>query len=290
MAQWFISVWKSHLTEFRAQRFDYAESKNNLNQRLQLALLRLYAGVHATGLLSGRPGNWVFERLYYFYKDNLEASFVDHLRPLVTPGSTVIDVGANIGFFTRRFARWTSREGKVIALEPEAENFRRLNDALARDGTAPQVEAIQAAVGAATGTAMLQLHPFHPGDHRIVDGSGSNAVTVPLTCLDELLAVRGWPKVSLVKIDVQGAEERVLEGADRTLTEMRPAWFVEVDDACLRGFGSSAAALLTRFVEHGYHIHRLNRDGVGNALDTVEILEHQSRSGEYEDLLFLPSP
>lgn len=260
-----------------------------MNQQLQSALLRLYAGVHATGLLSGGPGNWLFERIYYFYKEHLEASLVDQLRPLVTPGSTVIDVGANVGFFTRRFARWTGDQGKVIALEPEGANFKRLNRTLARDGTSAYVEAIQTAVGSASGTALLQLNPLHPGDHRIVDGSSNRAVTVPLTSLDELLAVRGWPKVSLVKIDVQGAEGRVLEGAERTLTETRPAWFVEVDDECLRALGSSAAALLTRFVEHGYHIHRLSREGIGNALNPADILDNRSHSGEYEDLLFLPS-
>lgn len=265
------------------------EGENELNQRLQLALLRLYAGVYATGLLSSGPGHWLFERLYFFYKERMEASFVDQLRPLVTPGSTVVDIGANVGFFTRRFARWTGADGKVIAVEPEVSNFNWLNRTLARDGTTAHVETIQAAIGAATGTALLQLNPFHPGDHRIIDGLSDRAVEVPLTCLDELLAHRGWPKVSLVKIDVQGAEERVLEGAKRTLTETRPAWFVEVDDACLRGLGSSAAALITRFVEHGYDIHRLSQAGIGDPLTPAEILDHHSRSGAYEDLLFLPA-
>ena len=60
---------------------------------------------------------------------------------------------------------------------------------------------------------------------------------VPAVTIDDLVAEAGARSISLVKIDVQGAEMLVLEGAKRTLGEMRPALFVEVDDRNLADFG-----------------------------------------------------
>jgi hypothetical protein len=112
-------------------------------------------------------------------------------------------------------------------------------------------------------------------------------VDVPLVRLDDLVAARGWSKVSLVKVDVQGAEERVLLGAQRTLASIRPAWFVEVDDDALRAMDSSAEALLNRFIAQRYAIRQLDRHGVGAPLDSMHVLR-MLRPGDYEDLLFTP--
>jgi hypothetical protein len=71
----------------------------------------------------------------------------------------------------------------------------------------------------------------------------------------------GGPCVSLVKIDVQGGEMLLLEGAKRTLENTRPALFVEVDDRALRYFGSSARALVTRREAAGDKMHEPQRAG-----------------------------
>jgi FkbM family methyltransferase len=257
-----------------------------MRRALQNKLLRLYSGVQSTGLLSTAGGQALFEKAYWFYKEWFEAGAVDQLQPLVTPGSTVVDIGANVGFFTRRFASWTGPEGRVLAIEPEAENFRRLKLAMVKGGFGC-VETIRSAVGESTGTARLQLNPSHPADHRLANQSDNEGVEVPLIRLDDLLATRGWPTVSLVKIDVQGAEQRVLMGAEETLARVRPAWFVEVDDDGLRAMGSSAASLIDRFIVAGYDVRRLGRDGIGPSLDPAQVLR-QIRPGNYEDLLFTP--
>ena len=77
--------------------------------------------------------------------------------------------------------------------------------------------------------------------------------------IDDLLAARGWPEVSLIKIDVQGAEGRVLAGAAETLRRFHPALFLEIDDHQLRRYGSSADALLRSIAALGYTIH--SREG-----------------------------
>jgi FkbM family methyltransferase len=256
-----------------------------MNSKLQNVLLRSYAGLHATGLLSTGPGRWLFSRAYDLYKAKLEAAAANGLRQIVAPGSTVVDIGANVGFFTRRFAKWVGAGGTVIALEPEPRNFADLRDTLRRDGTLPRVHLFEAAAAEYAGSARLKLNPLHPGDHKLTTGSGS--IDVKTVRLDDILAEREWPPLSLVKIDVQGAEERVLDGAEQTLGRIRPAWFVEVDDDHLRAMGSSAAQLVRRFAGHGYGVHKVTAAGPGPALDFGEVID-ALRPGVYRDFLFKP--
>src|SRR5258708_40379671 len=82
---------------------------------LQRILLALYGAVSRTGLLSTRVGRRVFASAYDLYKSRWEAAEIMALRKFVDPGTAIIDVGANIGFFTRRFAEWVRPGGIVIA-------------------------------------------------------------------------------------------------------------------------------------------------------------------------------
>ena len=84
---------------------------------------------------------------YLLYKDCLEAGPVQVLRRYVRPGTVVIDVGANIGYFTRQFATWVSNGGWVIAVEPEALNLATPARPEAA-GIGDVVEMVQAAAAA----------------------------------------------------------------------------------------------------------------------------------------------
>ncbi len=255
-----------------------------MNRLVQGGLIRLYQLVKATGALHTPTGRKIFETSYRFYKDRFEAGPIRLLRPWVRPGTFVIDVGANIGFFTRRFATWVGEGGKVIAVEPEALNYSRLQHAVAEAGLTDVVETIQAAVAERSGEGLLEVNPGHPGDHKL----GTKGVPITMTTIDELLATRGWPEVSLIKVDVQGAEARVLAGARQTLAKFRPALFLEVDDQQLRQFGSSAGELLTSATSQGYTIHSRVGKGISNPLCVDQVLA-LGESKEYVDMLLLPS-
>jgi hypothetical protein len=64
-----------------------------------------------------------FLTAYSGYKTWIEAGPIDRLKDFVLPRSAVVDVGANIGFFTLKFARWVGEQGCVIAIEPDLVNF-----------------------------------------------------------------------------------------------------------------------------------------------------------------------
>ncbi len=247
-------------------------------------LLGFYRLAHASGVLSTRPGQAVFRIAYHAYKSFLEAGPVVALRPLVRPGAVVVDVGANMGFFTARFGRWVSEGGRVIAIEPEAINFSRLRRTVARRGLAPVVDLVQAVAAEAPGELRLDVNPHHPGDHRI----GETGVPVKAVTIDALLAARGWPEIALIKIDVQGAEARVLAGAHDTIERFHPALFVEIDDDALSRAGSGAGGLIASIAARGYSIHRLAGGSISAPIDVREA-SAVARRGGYIDLLFLPA-
>jgi len=89
----------------------------------------------------------------------------------------------------------------------------------------------------------------------------AHGIIVPAVTLDDLVAEAGPRSVSLVKIDVQGAEMLVLEGAKRMLGKMRPPLFVEVDDRNLVDMGSSAHALVAHLEQAGYRDPRARNGG-----------------------------
>jgi len=256
-----------------------------MNKSLQSGLIGLYRLVKATGGLDTALGRRIFEGSYQLYKDRLEAGPMRMLRSCVRPKTFVIDVGANIGFFTRRFATWVSDGGMVIAVEPEAMNYARLQHAMAEAGLTGVVETVQAAVADRTGEGLLQINSGHPGDHRL----GTRGVPVAKTTIDDLLTARGWPEVSLIKVDVQGAEARVLAGARRTLERFRPALFLEVDDRLLRQHSSSAGELLASVAAQDYTIHSRLGKGLSTPLSVEQALALKETK-EYQDLLLLARP
>jgi len=253
-----------------------------MKRALQYSLLGLYKLVSATGIFGTAWGRAFFDWAYLSYKALFEAGDIRVLASLISRGGAVIDVGANIGFFTRHFANWVGQTGRVIAIEPEELNVKRLSHMVLRQRLGKVVEIVQAVAAERGGTLKLKLNPMNPGDHRIAE----EGVSVRAVCLDDLLAERQWPRVSLVKIDVQGAEERVLTGAGQLLAKFHPALFIEIDDPILRSMGSSAERIFQHLAGSGYRIHRIQGRHISTALEMSEALS-LCRDGGYTDFLFL---
>jgi FkbM family methyltransferase len=228
----------------------------------------------------------VFLASYAVYKRYFEAGPVDRLNEFVPSGSLVIDVGANVGFFSLRFARWVGDEGKVIAIEPESDNYDSLVSTLRREGLLGRVDALKAVVAAERGMALLEINPLHPADHKLSrDGTG---LPVTAVTLDDLVPDKAASRPALIKIDVQGAEMLVLHGAADILKVAGPALFIELHEEGLSKFGTSVAAILNYLSEYGYQAYWLKRKGAHGKASPAEIHAEVARLG-YVDVLFLKS-
>jgi FkbM family methyltransferase len=252
---------------------------------LQDLALGTYNLVSRTGILDTALGRRLFLGSYAAYKNAFEGRQIRALRPYVPADTCVIDVGANVGFYTRHFARWVAGSGRVIAIEPDHDNFMQLRRTLERGGGSAVTQLIEAAAAESSGPLRLQRNPVHPGDHRIAE----DGIEIPGCSIDDVLQGLHWPAVSLIKIDVQGAELRVLRGARQTLQRFRPALFVEIDDQALNRSGATAAQLLRELSDLGYRAYGLAADGAAVPLDEAAIAQRRAELG-YADFLFLARP
>jgi FkbM family methyltransferase len=174
--------------------------KFGIARLFQSILLLAYKAAVASGVLSTDWGRATFEWAYMVYKNRFEAPTVDGLRMVVSSGDSVIDVGANIGFFTLRFGQWITDGAKVFALEPEPTNFSRLKRHISRAKLDDRVEALCAAVAETCGEVLLAVDPVHPGNHKLSE----TGIPVQSISIDALMAQYNWPRVALIKIDVRG--------------------------------------------------------------------------------------
>ncbi len=158
---------------------------------------------------------------------------------LLASGATVVDVGANVGYYLLLIAREIGPSGTVICIEPEPENLEELRRCIEVNGLR-NVEVMAAAAGERRGEVRLAR-----GVNGRVTADPTGAVTVPACCLDELIDRR--PDV--VKIDVEGFEGQVLRGAQQLIRACTPRLFVEVHPALLT-YGYSVADVLALLRPH----------------------------------------
>jgi FkbM family methyltransferase len=176
---------------------------------------------------------------------------------VVRKGDVVIDVGANVGYFTMLFADLAGKKGQVHAFEPVPSTFQQLCWNIR---TFPAYANVCLNCSA-LGDRNQRITMFVPGsdhgqaalvNHR--EGSWKNAgvssVEVEMARLDDYSV--GLGRIDFVKCDVEGAELLVLRGAESTLRRHRPKLFLEIEDRWMNSFGWAAEDLLHFLRAIGY--------------------------------------
>lgn len=171
-----------------------------------------------------------------------EPSTVRAIRAAIGEGDQVLDVGANIGFFSTLLSRWVGDGGRVLAVEPEVENRGMLRGNLESNGCR-NVTICECAVGATPGIAEFSIDAAtgatgrlgaEPTASELAVGTGKvQVVETRVETLDSLCEVYQVTP-SFVKIDIEGDEIKALEGATRILRTARPVIVSE-----LSGLGGS---------------------------------------------------
>ena len=171
------------------------------------------------------------------------------LKQLCRPGSIVLDVGAHHGMDTVLLARWTGASGHVYALEANASNTLVLTANLGANKLV-NCTALHAAVGPANGSIRVADETVDEGDPL--------AQRVPMIALDEFCRERNLRQVHLLKVDVEGYEAHVLQGATQVL-KARPAIALELHLDLLARYGSSAADVLRQIDLSAYDVTMMVR-------------------------------
>ena len=189
-----------------------------------------------------------------------QTAIVEHL---VRPGDVVLDVGAHVGYYTMLFALLVGRRGHVFAFEPEPRNFAFLSQHAKLNGL-ENVTAVNAAVGDQLGQVVFEYGSGSGTGHVVASGiagadpprsndARARSVSVRMGTIDDFARANGI-RVDVVKIDVEGAEMAVLQGAQSALRDSHPIIFLSTHSAdlhreCLdflRGFGYEFAPIVGR--------------------------------------------
>lgn len=172
-------------------------------------------------------------------------------------GSTLVDVGANIGTTTIP-ALLGGPFDHAIAVEPEPTNFLMLTLNLMLNGLEERVVARRVAATDTRGTARLLVAGGRSGNHRLTDGgdppSNTEVVEIDTATLDELLLEQEVDpaRVGLLWVDAEGSEDRVLAGAE-ALLDLKPPLVIELSPAQVGAAGGSQSALERYVARHYSH-------------------------------------
>ena len=180
------------------------------------------SGQHVT-LESGLPF-WIppDPHFFGFLLGRHEHHLAGVMRERIRPGDCCIDVGANIGYFASLMSGWCGDAGRVLAYEPETQNFQllRVNATLAAD-CGRTIVPIHAAVSDLAGELALVRSSLSTM-HRVETlDSGHQSESVPSIVLDDDIPARDIGAIRLMKVDVEGHEVHVLRGCERLVAARR---------------------------------------------------------------------
>lgn len=163
-------------------------------------------------------------------------------KQYIPVGGTVIDVGASIGDHTITYADWVGPTGLVAAFEVNPRAYECLEH---NTKHLPQVLPVKTGLSDVDGKVVL-VELDNAGANYLT--TGKSKTKVPVTALDSY----EFKNVSFIKIDVEGYEVKVLEGARTTIADSRPVMLIEVNRATLERAGTSAERLFEVLTELGY--------------------------------------
>lgn len=193
-----------------------------------------------------------------------EPHVVQAMQAHVRPGSVAYDLGANVGYLTLVLAGLVGSGGSVVAVEPSPTDRAAL-EANLRLNDLTQVRLVASALAEQPGTVEFATFAYS-GISRIAreeEPADATIQTVPVTTLDQLVYADGLLPPSFIKMDVEGAELRVVLGGMQVLAAVRPTIVCEVR------WNATFEPVSTLLSAHGYTARVLWRDArIGDVLFT----------------------
>jgi FkbM family methyltransferase len=208
---------------------------------------------------------------YHYLRDgNPETHESALLERILRTGMAVVDVGANHGMFSLEAAHLVGREGTVHAFEPAPGTLDVLRRNLAQNDL-DGVKVFPCGLGREEGTAMLRVHREYSGLNTLAARDvtwnrrtlkADEIVAVTVTTLDRHCDREKLDKIDFLKIDVEGFELGVIQGARGLLQARRiERILLEIGDLTCATAGVAPIEVLAELETHGYHLHAISPSG-----------------------------
>ena len=166
--------------------------------------VRLPSGIR----LKVAPGNPAARS---YFSGLYEPDLTRLIEATVKPGMTVVDAGANVGYYTLIAARLVGRTGRIYAFEPDPLNYSYLiQNVDANDYS--YVKTVPKALSNETGMTKFIEDPRGAEGFVTSASDFQSALDVPTVTLDDFFSGEGWPTVHIMKMDIEGSEKNALSG------------------------------------------------------------------------------
>jgi len=241
----------------------------------------------------GFPSDPYFEHIQQASDGNSSWEYALGLMP---SGAVIIDIGANIG--TTSVLAAAQYDVTVHAMEPSPRARECLEASIAHNTLIGSVIVEGCAIADRTGVANFFEASFLAGSH-LTNGEDTHATrsgfSVPLMTLDHYVEKAGLTRIDMIKIDVEGFEQDVLDGAKDTLAKFRPIVIMEFNAWTITAFRNMSPRALLDTIRERFGTAYILREGavssIASADDYLAFLHrHLLRHGCVDDLIFCADP
>lgn len=239
--------------------------------------------------ISLRIGNFLYKNFYPVYnvvypifKNRQDAEEINWLKQTIKPGDTILDIGANIGFYSKILSNCVGSGGKIHAFEPDTTNFKHLSNNL-KGFT--NVVLNNMAVSDAPGEIKIYRSKDLNVDHRTYPVGDYESVDI-IKAISIDAYIDGAFKVDLIKMDIQGYEVAALNGMAKTI-ENNPQirLLLEFWPHGLHAAGNTVALFYETITNLGLKIQFLEH-GQTVPFDPSEIPQFEGwQWGQYKNIL-----
>ncbi len=220
-----------------------------------------------------------------------EPHLTSFFRTTIRPGMNVVDVGANIGYYSMMSSSLVGPGGHVFSFEPNSENARLILMSKERNN-ANNLQLYPVALSDRTGHAFFSSALGSNGgtlSETLESLMSPQCAVVPTTRLDDIIKSR----IDFIKIDVEGDEGLVLAGASELISNFRPVITMEFSPEMLSRKSGNPLELLRSIISLGYSVNRIDKDGGGDAVlpikDIDVFVSEYGSVTRIEDLALFPA-
>lgn len=204
---------------------------------------------------------------------------IETLLGLIRQDDMVVDIGANMGYTALRSAQIASK-GAVIGFEPSSHNYAKCMRNISLNNFS-NIKIENAALGRQPAKLFMTTENIHNRGMNSVQSPESKGGKEPVNILtlDDWVHRNATAKIDLIKMDVEGYEMEVLEGAHQTIDRLRPKLFIEIDETNLRKYNASTSDIIRYLWSKRYRVSDID----GTTITDPAILQ-----GKHTDIIAIP--
>jgi FkbM family methyltransferase len=217
-----------------------------------------------------------YTEFHAYYLGDFDTKEIRGALRLIRPDSTLLDVGANIGFWSIPLASHLKGRGCLHAFEPVSANFRRLAENVRRNNLERTVHLHESGLSDQNRSLQISLREdfangAETGNAAIIIDSDDllfKCTEIQVSRLDDIFDSLGVDRIDFIKADIEGHEDRFLAGAANIIRRFRPSLYVEINKPYYQRQGRDAATVFEEWLKANSYDSVFHRKGKWQ-LDTV---------------------